>query len=92
MDIATKTVTTKIHTAVATPEILTAVAIQAVKNQLALKDDVIVSSSAKVAGDGSITVELVEAVADAPAPAPDPVAQAEPAPVSPVPLTGLATL
>ena len=68
MDIATKTVTTKVHTAVASSDDLKSVAISAVVRQLGLTDDAVVSSSAKVDADGSITVEVVEAVADASAP------------------------
>ncbi len=65
MDIQSKTVTTKVHTAVAAVDDLKSVAIAAVAHQLGLSDDAIVSSSAKVGEDGSITVEVVEAVVDA---------------------------
>ena len=65
MDIATKTVTTKVHTAVASTDVLKGVAIAAVKGQLGLTDGAILSADATVGDDGSITVEVVEAVADA---------------------------
>ena len=70
MDIATKTVTTRVHTAVASPDDIKGVAILAVTRQLGLSADAVVSSSAEIGADGSIKVEVVEAVADAPPPAP----------------------
>ena len=70
MDITTKTFTTKEHTATASVDVLKGVAVAAVKNQLGLADDAIVSSTASVGTDGSVTVVIVEAVADAPAAVP----------------------
>ena len=90
MDISTKTVTTKVHTAIATPDSLKSVAILAVVRQLGLADDVVLSSGAEVLGDGSISVEVIESVPDAPASDAAPVAPAAPV-VVPMPvLTGLA--
>ncbi len=86
MDIQSKTVTTRLHNAVATADDLKSVAIAAVVHQLGLSDDAVLSTEAKVGEDGSISVEVVEAVADA-APA-DAAAQAPAAPVIQIP-TGL---
>ncbi len=70
MDISTKTVTTKVHTATATVDDLKGVAILAVKNKLGLSDAAILSSDASAEADGSIAVSIVESVpaaSDAPA-------------------------
>ncbi len=66
MDITTKTVTQRVHTAVATVDMLKGVAVAAVTKQLGLADTAVVSSEATLGADGSITVEVVEAVAAAP--------------------------
>ncbi len=69
MDISTKTVTTKVHTATATIDDLKTVAILAVKNKLGLSDAAILSSDASAEADGSIAVSIVEnvpAAAEAP--------------------------
>lgn len=69
MKIDTKLVSTKVHNAVASADDLKTVAIAAVKNQLGLSDASIVSADATFGDDGSIIVEVVEAVTDAPSPA-----------------------
>ena len=90
MQIATKTVTTRVHQATATADDLKGVAIAAVKRQLGLGDAAVLASSAELQADGSIVVEVVEAVADGTAPTPAeapaaPVASAvAPAPAAPV--------
>ena len=63
MNISTKLVSTRVHNAVATADDLKTVAIAAVKNQLGLTDASIVSADATLGDDGSIVVEVVEAVA-----------------------------
>ena len=70
MKIDSKLVSTRMHNAVATADDLKAVAIAAVKNQLGLADASIVSADATLGDDGSIVVEVVEAVADGAATAP----------------------
>ena len=70
MKIDTKLVSTRVHNAVASSDDLKAVAIAAVKNQLGLADASIVSADATFGDDGSIVVEVVEAVVDEAATAP----------------------
>ena len=70
MNIDTKLVSTKVHNAIASADDLKTVAIAAVKNQLGLADASIVSADATFGDDGSIVVEVVEAVADGAATAP----------------------
>ncbi len=88
MDIETKTVTTRVHTATATVDMLKGVAIAAVTKQLGISDTAVISSDAKLGTDGSVTVEVVEAVAEAPKP--DPVKDPAEAPTAPI--TQIATL
>ena len=62
MIIDTRTVTTRSHTAVFSAADIRGVALAVVGKQIGIADVNVLSSSAKVGEDGSVTVEIVESV------------------------------